>query len=148
MAEAASFVIDASVGAKVVLEEEGSAEAEAMLLHWQGAGPRSFHVPDHFYLECGTALRKAILRGVLPAEVARERLLDLCEMEVEVADARGLAADALAIAGDAGLSVYDAAYVALSDLTGAPLVTADRRLHERLRRTGHRVLGLWEVPAA
>jgi predicted nucleic acid-binding protein len=44
-----------------------------------------------------------------------------------------------------GVSVYDACYVALSDMTGAPLVTEDKRLCVRLKFTSHKLLSLAEL---
>ncbi|NUN52997.1 MAG: type II toxin-antitoxin system VapC family toxin [Planctomycetaceae bacterium] len=52
---------------------------------------------------------------------------------------RDLVPGAVALANAEGLSVYDACYVVLSDRLGAPLLTADRRLRERLRGSGHAV---------
>jgi predicted nucleic acid-binding protein len=54
---------------------------------------------------------------------------------------------AVALSWDRGVSVYDAAYVALAETLEAPLVTADTKLSSRLH--GHpliRRLAEYEVP--
>jgi len=142
-AEAPAFVVDASVGAKGLLEEEGS-EAAAALLLLPGV---VLHVPGLFFVESSAAVRRAVLRSGLPASGAAARMERLCDLKVVVSEDRDLVPPAMDLANAEGLSVYDALYVALSDRTGAPLVTADRRLHGRLRGTRHRVLGLWEFAA-
>lgn len=133
------LVVDASVGAKLLLEEEGSAEAGAIFDGAAGARPRTLHVPDLFFAECANALRRAVQRRKMtPAEAAAE-VDALAGLGVESTETRFLAAEALRIAVRARISVYDAVYVALSDRTGAPLVTADRELFDRLHGTRHRV---------
>jgi predicted nucleic acid-binding protein len=52
----------------------------------------------------------------------------ILEVPLRVVSLRSLAVDALALAREIGLSVYDATYVLLTEATGATLVTADRRL--------------------
>lgn len=142
--EVPAFVVDASVGVKCLLEEEGSAAAEALLRIPDEQPEGTLHVPGLFFVECAAAIRRAVLRSRLPPSGASARAMRLCALSVSVYEDRELVATAVDLANAEGVSVYDAVYVALSDRTGAPLVTADRRLHERLRRTGHRVLGLWE----
>lgn len=140
--------MDASVGVKCLVEEDGSDAAEALLRVPEAPTPGELHVPGLFFSECAAAIRKAVHRNGLSTSGAAARVERLCALRVSVSEDRELVPRALDLANAEGISVYDAVYVALSDRTGAPLVTADRKLHERLRRTGHRVLGLWEVPAA
>jgi len=54
---------------------------------------------------------------------------------------------AVALSWDRGVSVFDAAYVALAETLDAPLITADTKLSTRLQ--GHpllRLLADFEVP--
>ena len=55
---------------------------------------------------------------------------------------RRLAAAALDLALDAGISVYDAVYASLARTLAAPLVTADARLLAALRKVGIAALPL------
>jgi predicted nucleic acid-binding protein len=66
-------------------------------------------------------------RRVAPAD-AQTALRLIVELPLRTVSLKTLATDALALAQEIGLSVYDAAYVVLSQATSATLVTADRRL--------------------
>jgi len=142
--ERGDLVVDASVGAKLLLEEEGSAAAWAVFARMKGAEPRVLHVPDLFFAECANAVRKAVRRRGMDSRSAAREVEALAGLEFESAELRHLAADALRVAEESAISVYDAVYVVLSDRTGAPLVTADRPLFDRLQGTRHRVRWLGE----
>jgi predicted nucleic acid-binding protein len=58
----------------------------------------------------------------------------ILEVPVRVVSLRSLVVDALALAREIGLSVYDATYVLLTEATRATLVTADRRLAGAVER--------------
>jgi predicted nucleic acid-binding protein len=58
----------------------------------------------------------------------------ILELPLRTVSVKTLAADALALAHEIGLSVYDAAYAVLSQATSATLVTADRRLAATVKR--------------
>lgn len=138
-----AFVVDASVGAKLVLKEEDSFRAHAVFRSASDGGG-SLHVPDHFFVECAQALRRAVRRRDLDLGEAAAVAEALAGLGLESAECRHLAGDALRIAEEASITVYDALYVALADRTGAPLVTADRRLFDALSGTRHRVRWLGE----
>ena len=142
--ETGDLVVDASVGVKFLLEEEDSAAARVVFDLMVGEESRVLHVPDLFFAECANAMRKAVLRRGLDPEEAILEVAALVGLGMDSAPIRHLAADALGIATVSFASVYDAVYVALSDRTGAPLVTADRKLFERLHGTRHRVRWLGE----
>jgi predicted nucleic acid-binding protein len=58
----------------------------------------------------------------------------ILDVPLRVVSLRSLAVDALALAREIGLSVYDATYALLAEATGATLVTADRRLAAAVER--------------
>jgi predicted nucleic acid-binding protein len=58
----------------------------------------------------------------------------ILEVPLRVVSLRSLAADALRLAREIGVSAYDATYVLLSEATGSTLVTADRRLATAVER--------------
>ena len=58
----------------------------------------------------------------------------ILEVPLRVVSLRSLAVDALTLAREIGLSVYDATYVLLAEATGSTLVTADRRLATAVER--------------
>lgn len=119
-------VLDASVAIKVLIDEEGSRRARELAL----SGAR-FAAPDFVLAEVASVLLKHLRRGHLSrsfAEAALERSRDLFDELVPVA---ALRSRAFAIAADCGTSAYDALYLALADVRGWPLATADLRLTTR-----------------
>jgi predicted nucleic acid-binding protein len=56
-----------------------------------------------------------------------------------------LAADALTIAADRGLSAYDACYVAASQRLGVPLITVDSKLVTKVAGSVYTVLDLRDL---
>jgi predicted nucleic acid-binding protein len=91
-------------------------------------------VPDLVYGEVANALLGYVRAGRIAADDARNALRLILELPLRVVSLRTLAADALALAQEIGLSAYDAAYVLLSEASGATLVTADRRLAAAVER--------------
>ena len=143
-----SFVVDASVGIKLVIEEDSSERAQALLSHL-GADPRpQFHVPDLFYVECANILWKRMKRWGRPLDEAETALAYLRGLALLRAPTADLAPDALKIAAENGITAYDACYVALARKLGVPLVTADEKLCLRLARSAFDVRRLGDVEVA
>lgn len=84
--------------------------------------------PDLVFGEVANALLRYVRAGRLAAADADEAMRLILEVPLRMVSLRSLAVDALALAREIGLSVYDATYVLLAQATGATLVTADRRL--------------------
>jgi predicted nucleic acid-binding protein len=84
--------------------------------------------PDLIYAEVVNALVQYVRAGRLSEDAARSALDYVTALPFEPRRCEELAADALAIAVDRGVSGYDAMYLALAEATDAVLVTADRRL--------------------
>jgi predicted nucleic acid-binding protein len=114
------FVIDASVAAKLVLNESDSDRAHAIV-----AGNR-IAAPDFLLLECGNALwteAEAI------AGLAR-----LTHGTFEWIAPQPHVAAALTIALEIDRTIYDALYLAVALSTGCPLVTADVKFAAAARK--------------
>lgn len=91
------------------------------------------HAPTLLDYEVVSALRGLTLAGHLSEARAQEVLIDFNDLPIR----RWPSADVLrrrAFQLRGSLSAYDAAYVALAEALGAPLVTRDRRLS---RSGGH-----------
>ncbi|HEY2707696.1 MAG TPA: type II toxin-antitoxin system VapC family toxin [Caulobacteraceae bacterium] len=116
-------VLDASVAAKVFIEEEGSAEASAYVL----SGVR-FIAPELVLIEVANVVLKRFRRGELPRMVADHVARASRTMFDELVPADKLVPRAFELAADHGLSVYDSMYVALAEARHRRLVTADARL--------------------
>jgi predicted nucleic acid-binding protein len=82
--------------------------------------------PDLMPYEAGNILRRHALAGILDASAATLAHSDLTALPVDLCPYAAVAERAWALRDDLG--VYDAAYIALAELLGVPLVTLDARL--------------------
>jgi predicted nucleic acid-binding protein len=119
-------VLDASVGVKLVVAEEGHAAARGLFARavreeWGMA------VPEFTALEVGNALWAKTRRRQLTAALAREGLALFLQATARFirVPARVLARDALAIGLAYGVTAYDGCYLALARRLGIPLLSAD-----------------------
>ena len=132
-----TLVVDASVAALWVLEQEGSARAHAL------RSEDRLIAPSLVASEIGSALWKAVRRGAVAradALVAVEEAL--LPFELLVRD-EVLRTRALAIAVDLNHPIYDCFYLALAERERAPLISADRKLiaaGKRMKRIAVRAL--------
>ncbi len=120
-------VVDASVAAKWVLDEEGSAAAASLR-----SGILLF-APGHWLGEVAAAVCAKFRRGELTADDVPPTIMVLEAApvrEIAISTIIGAATD---IALRCQVTVYDALYVALAVRRGIPLITADRKLCDRLR---------------
>jgi predicted nucleic acid-binding protein len=119
------LVIDASVGIAHLRDEVGTVAVDAALLAWSDAGA-SLVVPAIFWIEIINAL---CTRHRYTAAQAAEALHQLDEIGLETieADRAGhlLIADAVE---RHRMSAYDAGYLVLAQVLGAPIATLDRNL--------------------
>jgi predicted nucleic acid-binding protein len=123
-------VVDASVLIKVFLPEQ-DADLAIQLVRGTNADSWSRAAPDLIYPECGNTLWKKERQGLLSAARVREIAQDIVVIPLLVWPGRLLLDDATDLALAHGITAYDASYLALSDLLGVPLVTADQRLANR-----------------
>ncbi|HLA98793.1 MAG TPA: type II toxin-antitoxin system VapC family toxin [Anaerolineales bacterium] len=129
-------VLDASVGIKLFIEEEGSAQADRLLGQLSASPPARFYVPDLFFIECANILWKYVRFFGYPADNARQDVRDLGALALRAVSTADLIAPALELALAWDLSAYDACYAALAQQANLPLVTADERLGRRLAESG------------
>lgn len=104
-------------------------EAEALgLVEPRNQGQLEFVVPDLFWPEIGSILRKSAQRNRCTAEAARQSLYELRNYDLPMAPSEPLLESAFAIARRYGRSIYDSTYIALAVSRQATFVTADEKL--------------------
>ncbi|MBI4538354.1 MAG: type II toxin-antitoxin system VapC family toxin [Gemmatimonadetes bacterium] len=131
------LVVDASTGLKLILPEPGS-ELVAGRIEREARDGTTLLVPDLFWIEAANALWKRTRRRGrerLSTFEAEERLTHLLHSPFRTESLRPLAAVALLIALDTGLTAYDGAYLALAEQRDTVMLTADRRLAEQIAGT-------------
>ena len=121
------LVVDASVVVKWFFPEPSSHAARALL-----DTPTRFAAPDLVFAEVGNTIWKRVRTGELDQQTARRMVADVAAVAIDPVPSRLLLKDAAAIAIAAGITVYDAMYVALAVRLRTQLVTADQRLHRFL----------------
>ncbi len=123
-----TFVIDASVAVKWVVEEPGTRDA-LRLLHAR------LCAPDLLIAECANILWKKSRLGQLTCDeaVLAARLLE--RADVELLPMRGLLHQATQLAIELEHPAYDFIYLCLALSRGCVFVTADERLLRRLGQT-------------
>jgi len=123
-------IVDASVILQAFFPDETQAEAQSLIRE---------HVSGHVRLVAPTLLLYEVTNVVVQA-VRRERV-NAKEGETILVAFEGLGIEmepmawrrVLALAQRFGRSAYDAAYLALAEARGEPLVTGDRRLYRAVR---------------
>jgi predicted nucleic acid-binding protein len=89
-------------------------------------GRVSVHAPHLIDYEVASALRRRVLSGDITEDGGRRALTQWSKIGLERYPARGLLARIWEL--QPHLTAYAAAYAALAEALGCPLVTADRRL--------------------
>ena len=86
----------------------------------------SWHAPQLLIIECLQVLRRKVIGGEIDSELGTILASDLLALDIELYDHPLLARRVWELRGN--LTAYDAAYVALSELLDAPLLTTDAKL--------------------
>lgn len=121
-------VVDASVAVKWILDEPPLSSQAKNLYQLSKAGKYKLIVPELFDLELASAINKRIKKGMLSIRKAVDlQGLMMGFPFVEYSD-RELSDVALENAYRYDVSVYDGVYLALAEIYGAPLITADQQL--------------------
>ena len=118
-----TLVVDASVAAKWVLPEPGSAEAAALR-----AEDADLIAPSLVLAEIGNALWKSAMRGELPEEDLSHVLGIVAGHYARLVAIEEIAPQALNLAMTLEHPIYDCFYIALAERERAVLVSADSRL--------------------
>ncbi len=126
-----TLVIDASTAAKWFLEEEDSDKALSLRdAHIEGKVELT--APDLIVYEVANALN---YNPRVTNEHLTDRIQDLFDYDLDIVPPSAeYSARTARTARELSVSVYDASYVTLSDILATNLVTADRKLHEKISK--------------
>lgn len=125
-----TFVMDASVAAKWATPKivEPFANQAHRFLRAYVDGSIQVVVPDLFWLEIASFLRKAAKRGAVTSALAQRALEAMLNRDFPTVPSRAFLPEAFKIACDFDRTIYDSTYVAMAASTGRYLITADERL--------------------
>jgi predicted nucleic acid-binding protein len=126
------YVVDASVGIKLFVEEEFSEQAHALFSYLAAEPPAELHIPDLFYIECTNILLKYTRRFGRSLEDSQSDVADIKLLSLKPSSTAELMEDALLLALENGLTAYDACYAVLSQKLEVPLITADEQLSKAI----------------
>ena len=125
-------VVDASVAAKWLVDEEGSDAADTLL-----DGSFELFAPRLMASEVGSALRHKVRMGKLEVSAAGELASQINDLTVIWSEDQEVAADATRLALALDCSVFDCIYLALAHRVGAKLITEDKRFVNAVAHTEH-----------
>jgi len=140
-----ALVVDASVGIKLFVDEQGSEMAERIFILLASNPPITLYVPDLFYIECANILWKYTRHHDYPAEFARENIADLLMLALQSIPTSALIKDALELALAYQISAYDACYIALAQKLNLPFLTADSALINKTRSAQVTIIDLFSL---
>jgi len=125
------FVIDASVAVKwyTTVGEDDLAQADGLLQGYVD-GSCQFIAPTLIIYELGNALR--FNPNFKVAEV-RRAIKDFLDLQITLEDSHKILESAVDLAFRHSFTVYDAAYAALAQIHGIPMITADYRFYDRAK---------------
>ena len=116
------IVVDASAVLETLLRTPAAAAVEGRLFDSR----QTLHAPHLIDIEVAQVVRRYAAAGELDAERGREALADLADFPLLRYPHDLLLQRIWELRNN--LTAYDAAYVALAEVLGAPLLTRDRRL--------------------
>jgi predicted nucleic acid-binding protein len=126
------YVVDASVGIKLFVEEESSEQAHALFSYLAADPPAELYIPDLFYIECTNILLKYTRRFGRSLEDSQADVADVKLLSLKPTSTAELMEDALLLAADKNLTAYDACYAVLAQKLEVPLITADEQLSKAI----------------
>ncbi len=120
--------IDACIAIKWLVPEEGSLAALELLTNWVAAGTQIV-APHLLPLEVFSTIRRLQHSGLLSSADGHQVLSKFCKIKIDLLFPPNLLDEALELATRFNRpTVYDTCYLALAQLTGCELWTADERL--------------------
>lgn len=116
------IVLDASAAVEWLLQTAAGTRVDERL----SRAPATLHTPHLLEIEVAQALRRYVAAGIIPPGRAQEALQDLLDLPLNRYPHELFLWRIWKLRHN--LTAYDAAYVALAEALGAPLVTCDRKI--------------------
>lgn len=120
------MIVDASVILRAFFPDEAQAQAQAVVRD-HVAGRIELKAPDLLPYELANAVWQAERRGRLSPDQANEIIQAMAGLQIEILPLDW--GEMLPLARRFERSAYDAAYLALAEKLGEPLITGDERLY-------------------
>src|SRR5690349_5093932 len=98
------YVVDASVGIKLFVEEEFSEQAHALFSYLAAEPPAELFIPDLFYIECTNILLKYTRRFGRSLQDSQADVADIKLLSLKSTSTAELMEDALLLAAEKNLS--------------------------------------------
>jgi predicted nucleic acid-binding protein len=136
LATAETVVVDASVAVKWLLQDEDYApEAERLLTRFS-QGDVILAAPDHIRYEVPAAITVATIGSQprLTRQQGQSAIEEFLALGLTTVGTDRLILAAYPLVHQYAIALYDALYLALSRQLGCSLVTADRKLYQRIGR--------------
>lgn len=133
-----NYVVDASVIIEYLIE--GSYTRHARSFFATITAVDRIAVPEFCLLECTNVIWKEVRFNRMPRIDAQKHLRLLRIMKLNRAPVKQLLGQALEIALDHNLAIYDSAYIALAMRSGYPLITLDQPQSRAASAEGVRVI--------
>ena len=128
-----TLVVDANVAVKWFIQQQGSDHARRVQ-SYRGA----LIAPAMLIAETTNGFWRHVVHGDISPSFARTAVIGLPRWFAELVEDQLLAPAALDLAVELNYALYDCIYLALSLARSAPMVTADKRLINRLASTKHK----------
>lgn len=138
-------VIDTSALIKFVLPEDHSDTARN-LIEQHISSVLELSAPEYILVEAANVLWKRVSRNDLLIGEAAQALHELRRVDLVLIPESQLLDDALLLAAEINIAVYDALFCVLAQRQQAPLITADLPLVRRLGSSSIQALTLDQIP--
>ena len=140
-------VVDASLAIKWVLKEPYAEQALSLAEEWAVGGTRP-SAPCLLLVEATNVLHRRAMLGHISLSQARQLLAGLLAMGIEIRESPQIHFRAMELAQELQRpAVYDTHYLALADILGCDLWTADERFFNSIKERQPRIRWLGEFKA-
>jgi predicted nucleic acid-binding protein len=138
------MIIDASVMLSAFFPDEAQPQAQAVIREYV-AGRLPLKAPALLPYELANAVWQAERRGRISHLQADQIIKAFAGLEIEILPQEW--GEMLPFARKYDRSAYDAAYLALSEKTGEPLITGDERLYNAIHKEFNRLIWIGDYSA-